>query len=260
MAAVASPSWDPGQYEKFADERLRPGLDLMARIPLTAAARIVDLGCGTGELTKRLADRYPGAHVVGLDSSADMLAKAGVIGGIDWLQADITEWRPPEPFDVIYTNATLQWLPDHATLFPRLISYLRSDGVFACQMPYNYEEPSHRAMRDLAGSPHWASKLTMARPIGALPRPDTYVDWLSPFAARIDIWETRYWQVLTGDNPVVEWVKGTALRPFLDVLAPTDRTAFLAEYGAMMRERYPRRADGTTLYPFPRLFMVVVRR
>jgi trans-aconitate 2-methyltransferase len=232
----------------------------MMRIPLTTASRVVDLGCGTGELTKRLAERYDGARVTGLDSSADMLAKAASIRGVDWVQADISNWRPDGSLDLIYTNAALQWLPDHTSLFPRLISYLRSGGVFACQMPYNYEEPSHRGMRDLAGSPRWASKLATARPIGALPRPDAYIDWLSPLAARIDIWETRYWQVLTGDDPILEWVKGTGLRPFLDVLGPEHRPVFLADYAAAMRACYPRRADGTTLYPFPRLFMIIARR
>jgi trans-aconitate 2-methyltransferase len=255
----ASPSWDPGQYDKFADERLRPGLDLMARIPPIAARQVWDLGCGTGELTARLAARFPEARTTGLDSSPQMLAKARAVDGVEWVQDDIAAWTPDAPPDVIYTNATLQWLPEHAKLLPRLVGSVAPGGVFACQMPNSFPEPSHRLMRALAGSGAWAQKTKDARPFPPIAKPEAYVEWLSPLAARIDLWETRYWQVLRGEDPVVEWVKGTGLRPYLDALTDADRPAFLKDYAAAVREAYPRRPDGTTLYPFPRLFMVVVR-
>lgn len=253
------PSWDPGQYARFGDERSRPGLELIARMPQVEARTVFDLGCGTGELTSVLAGRFPGATVVGLDSSADMLAKARAIEGIDWRQGDIAAWRPDAPADVIFTNAALQWLPDHQGLFPRLLSCLAPGGVLACQMPNNFTEPSHRLMRAVASSAPFAKKLAGTRGLAPVARPDSYFDWLAPLAASIDLWETRYWHVLEGEDPVVEWVKGTGLRPFLDRLEPDDRSAFLVAYAEAIREHYPRRDDGKTLFPFPRLFLVAVR-
>jgi trans-aconitate 2-methyltransferase len=253
------PSWDPGQYARFGDERSRPGLELMARVPPVEAKVVWDLGCGTGDLTKALADRFPGARVTGLDSSAEMLAKARAIPGIGWEQGDIDAWRPGEAVDVIFTNAALQWLPDHERLFPRLVSFLRPGGVFACQMPNNFTEPSHRLMRAVASSDAFATKLAGTRGLAPVAPPGSYADWLAPLIASMDMWETRYWHVLEGEDPVVEWVKGTGLRPFLEKLDDTDRPAFLAAYADAVREHYPRRPDGRTLYPFPRLFLVVTR-
>lgn len=253
------PSWDPGQYARFGDHRSRPGLELIARLPQVAAKTIVDLGCGTGELTRALADRFPGASVTGIDSSADMLAKARAIDGIDWRQGDIATWTPEAPVDVIFTNAALQWLPDHETLFPRLVSHLAPGGIFACQMPNNFTEPSHRLMRAVASAEPFTAKLAGTRGLAPVGKPDSYVDWLAPLARDVDMWETRYWHVLEGDDPVVEWVKGTGLRPFLDRLADDDRAHFLTAYADAIREHYPRRADGRTLYPFPRLFIVAVK-
>jgi trans-aconitate 2-methyltransferase len=253
------PSWDPGQYARFGDHRSRPGLELIARLPPIAAKTIVDLGCGTGELTRALADRFPGASVTGIDSSADMLAKARAIEGIDWREGDIATWTPPAPVDLIFTNAALQWLPEHETLFPRLVSQLAPGGVFACQMPNNFTEPSHRLMRAVASAEPFAAKLAGTRGLAPVARPDSYVDWLTPLARDVDMWETRYWHVLDGEDPVVEWVKGTGMRPFLDRLAADDRAGFLDAYAHAIRDHYPRRPDGRTLYPFPRLFIVAVK-
>lgn len=256
------PNWDPKQYQRFADERLRPGLDLMARIPPFAAKTAIDLGCGTGELTARLAALFPNAAVSGLDSSPAMLEKARALDNMTWIEGDIARFSTDQDasHDVVYTNAALQWLPDHAALFPKLLQAVRPGGVFACQMPNNYMEPNHRLMRAVAASGPWAEKLKSARGITPVARPDQYFDWLSPYAERIDLWETRYWHVLEGDNPVVEWMKGTGLRPYVERLEGAEREDFLAAYAEAMRDAFPRRADGTTLLPFPRLFMVAVRK
>lgn len=257
---MAETKWDPGQYARFADERLRPGLDLIARLPDVDAARVVDLGCGTGELTARLAARFPGATTVGVDNSAAMLEKARAIPGITWETGDIATWGADPPVDVLFANAAYMWVPNHEALMPRLFAQVRPGGVFAWQMPNNFMEPSHRLMRATAAAGPWADTMRAARSIPALPKPESYVDWLKPFAAHVDMWETRYFHVLSGVDPVVEWVKGTGLRPFLDTLSdPDQRAAYLKAYATSVAEAYPTRADGTTIYPFPRLFLVAVR-
>ena len=252
------PTWDPNQYLKFTDHRLRPALDLMAQIALEAPRSIYDLGCGPGNITRLLAERWPGAAVTGVDSSADMLAKARQEAPhVAFEQADIAHWSPPAPADLLFTNATLHWLDDHAALLPRLAAQLAPGGVLAIQMPDNRTSPSHLLMDDVAATGPWHTKLARQRPVyGSMQSPDAYYRILAPVTRQLDIWETTYLHVLEGDNPVVEWTKGTALRPYLDALAEPERTDFLAAYAARIAAAYPQQPDGRTLLPFKRIFIV----
>src|SRR5688572_20838815 len=256
------PSWDPDQYLKFSDHRLRPALDLMAQIALAAPHSIYDLGCGPGTVTRLLAERWPEAAVTGVDSSADMLAKARKEAPkVAFEQADIARWSPPAPADLLFTNATLHWLDDHAALLPRLAAQLAPGGVLAIQMPDNRQSPSHLLMDEAAAAGPWRTKLARLRPVyGSMQSPDAYYRILAPVTRQLDIWETTYLHVLPesagGDNPVVEWTKGTALRPYLDALADPERGAFLAAYAARIAAAYPKQPDGRTLLPFKRIFIV----
>ena len=252
------PSWDPKQYLKFTDHRLRPALDLLAQIPLADPRSVYDLGCGPGNITRLLAERWPNARVVGVDSSADMLMKARMEAAtVAFEQADIAHWSPPAPADLLFTNATLHWLDDHAALLPRLAAQLAPGGVLAIQMPDNRTSPSHLLIDEAAAAGPWHAKLARLRPVyGSMQSPDAYYRMLAPVAAQVDIWETTYLHVLEGDNPVVEWTKGTALRPYLDALEEAERAAFLAAYAARIAAAYPRQPDGRTLLPFRRIFIV----
>ncbi|MBI3453195.1 MAG: trans-aconitate 2-methyltransferase [Rhodospirillales bacterium] len=248
--------WDPDQYLQFADHRLRPALELMARIPLAECRTIWDLGCGAGNVTRLLAERWPGAKVTGVDSSAEMLAKARPIAGVEWTTGDIGQWRPPAPADLVFSNAALHWLDDHRGLFARLIAGVVKGGVLAVQMPRNFAALSHTLLYETARRQPWAAKLTPLLRKTPVSAPQDYYDWLAPHAASLDIWETEYLHVLAGDNAVVEWTKGTAVRPFLDALDAGEQSAFLAAYTERMAAAYPQRSDGTTLFPFRRLFIV----
>jgi trans-aconitate 2-methyltransferase len=265
------PTWDPDQYLKFTDHRLRPALDLMARIALAQPRGIYDLGCGPGNITLLLAERWPGARVVGVDSSAEMLAKARAEApratarmdapAVAFEQADIARWSSPEPADLLFSNATLHWLDDHAALLPRLAAQLTPGGVLAVQMPDNRHSPSHLLMEEAAAAGPWRARLAQIRPIyGSVQTADAYYRMLSPVARQLDLWETTYLHVLPklagGDNPVVEWTRGTALRPYLDALGEPDRSAFLAAYAERIAAAYPRQPDGRTLLPFRRIFLV----
>jgi trans-aconitate 2-methyltransferase len=253
-------TWDPRQYLRFADERLRPAMELMARIPSENPAVVCDLGCGTGNVTRLLAQRWPEALVTGIDSSPEMLAQATQGGdGILWRQADIQDWRPETRPDLIFSNAALHWLDDHGTLFPRLVESLAPRGILAVQMPRNFEAPSHTAIAWTVRSGPWKDKLLPLLRSVPVADPPFYYDLLAPLTRKLDIWETVYLQVFEGADPVVEWVRGTALRPFLAALEDGMRDDFLAAYGERVRANYPRRPDGTTLYPMRRQFLVAAR-
>jgi trans-aconitate 2-methyltransferase len=252
------PTWDPAQYLKFGDHRLRPALDLMTRIPLESPGSVYDLGCGPGNITRLLAERWPGATVTGVDSSGDMLAKARQEApAIAFQRADIAAWAPPAPADLLYSNATLHWLDDHAGLLPRLVAHLTPGGVLAVQMPRNPQSPSHLLMEAAAADGPWRTRLSQVRAVyQSVQTPDAYYRVLAPLAREVDIWETEYLHVLKGDNPVVEWTRGTALRPYLDALEEPERGAFLANYAARIADAYPRQPDGRTLLPFRRIFFI----
>jgi trans-aconitate 2-methyltransferase len=251
------PTWDPRQYLKFSDHRLRPALDLLAQIPLDSPRTVYDLGCGPGNITRLLAERWPGAHVIGVDSSAEMLVKARQEApGVEFIQAGIEQWAPSAPANLLFTNSTLQWLDDHARLFPRLIAQLAPQGVLAVQMPHNHDAPSHVAMHEAAEQGAWRAQLRNVRSIRPVGTPADYYRVLAPVARQADIWETEYLHVLEGDNPVVEWTKGTGLRPYLDALKEPERGAFLAAYAARIAALYPKQPDGRTLLPFKRLFIL----
>lgn len=251
-------NWDSVQYLRFATERSRPARDLLARVPLEAPGRVYDLGCGAGNITRLLAERWPAAEVIGVDSSPEMLAKARASdsGAIRWEEADIGTWTPAKPADLFYSNAALQWLPDHGQLFPRLAGLLAPGAVLAVQMPRNQSEPSHALMFDTVEDGPWAARLRPLMRRQPVAAPGAYYDWLSPVVLRLEVWETIYWQVLDGDNPVVEFTKGTALRPFLEALEGDERRAFLDAYATRIRAAYPPRSDGRTLFPFRRLFIL----
>jgi len=252
------PTWDPAQYLKFSDHRLRPALDLMAQIPLASPRSIYDLGSGPGNITRLLAERWPGAAVTGVDSSADMLAKARVEApDVAFRETDIAHWSPPAPADLLFSNATLHWLDGHAALFPRLASHLATDGVLAIQMPCNRDSPSHLLMEAVAADGPWRATLARIRPVyRSVEATGAYYRILAPVAKQVDVWETSYLHVLEGDNPVVEWTRGTALRPYLDALGETERAAFLAAYSARIAAAYPKQPDGRTLLSFRRIFVI----
>jgi len=250
-------TWDPAQYLKFNTPRMRPALELLARIEVEAPETVCDLGCGPGNITGFIQNKWPAARVIGVDSSAAMLDQAREkYPDNAWAKADLTEWRPEAPADVLYSNAAFQWLGEHETLFPRLVSHLNPGGVIAIQMPRNWQAPSHTAMRDAAEASPWADRLLPNIRSDPVADPDVYYDLLRPLLAELDIWEVEYLQVLDGDNAVAEWTKGTALRALLDVLDADEQDEFFAQYSAITQKLYPRRADGATLYPFRRLFMV----
>jgi trans-aconitate 2-methyltransferase len=247
--------WDAAQYLRFNSERLRPVQDLIARIDHTGGQRVVDLGCGTGSALPLLAARFAVAEVVGVDASAAMLAEAGR-NGIPVQQADIAGWQPREPVDVLFSNAALHWLPDHAALFPRLLGFLAPAGTLAVQMPSMHDAPLRAEQDRIAREGPWRDKLrgiASAPPI--LPAAG-YHALLAPRLRSLDLWYTEYVHVLRGKDPVVEWAAGSSLRPYLAALDAEERAAFRAAYGEAMRAAYPPLPDGTVLLPFRRLFLV----
>jgi trans-aconitate 2-methyltransferase len=250
-------SWSPEGYLAFGDERTRPAVDLLARVPLSAPARVADLGCGPGNSTRLLCERWPEADVVGIDGSAAMLAKAEGSGlRARWLVSDVAAWTPDAPFDLLFSNAALHWLPDHASLLPRLLSHLRPGGVLAVQMPRNFAAPSHTLLREVASAGPWAASLAPHLDRQPVAAPEWYHDLLAPLATALDIWQTEYLHVLDGDEPVLNWVRSTALRPVIAALTPEEQALFEAEYARRLRTAYPTRRDGRTLFPFRRLFIV----
>lgn len=250
-------TWDPAQYLRWSDHRLRPAVDLVQRIPLARPTHVVDLGCGTGNVTAVLRRVWPEARVTGVDASAAMLERARATdSAVEWRQAEIGAWQPDGPVDLLFSNAALHWLDDHATLFPRLLGLVAPGGVLAVQMPRNFGEPSHTSITETAREERWRARLApLIRPEPCKP-PVFYWDLLAPRVTSLDVWETVYQQRLTGDNPVADFVKGSWLRPYLDALDGDERAAFEAAYRARVARAYPTRPDGTTLFPFRRLFIV----
>jgi trans-aconitate 2-methyltransferase len=267
-----SPAWDPAQYLRHADHRARPFTDLLERIPDLPAQkqgrppRIADLGCGPGNVTALLATRWPTAHITGYDNSPEMLDRAETEhagptpggGRLDFAAADARTWTPAEPCDLIVSNATLQWVPGHLERFADWVAALRPGGTFAFQVPGNFTAPSHSLMRELAGSARYRHRLAgVLRHADAVHTPEMYLEHLTALGCTADVWETTYLHLLPGEDPVLDWVKGTGLRPVLTALAdePELREAFLAEYTDALRAAYPPGPHGT-VFPFRRIFAV----
>jgi len=250
------PSWNADQYLIFADERTRPCRDLVNAITLRNVAHIMDLGCGPGNSTNVLSERWPGASLVGLDNSDAMIrvARESKLKA-RWIVRDISEWanEDEDRFDLVFSNAALQWVPDHESLFPRLMKRVSPGGSLAVQAPANIHALPHRLMRELA-------------PNGIRPRgwhvhePSFYYDALAPHAARLDIWLTEYQHIMAGAEAIVEWYKGSGLRPFLEAInSENERNKFLEEYTSRIRDAYPPRPDGKVLFPFLRLFIAAYK-
>ena len=258
---TAMSDWSANQYLKFEDERTRPPRDLIAQIPLARAERVIDLGCGPGNSTELLVARYPDAEVIGLDSSPDMLTQARVrLPKGAFIQADLVSWTPPERTNLLFANASFQWLPDHQAVLRRMLQALPPGGVLAVQMPDNTSEPALALMGKVAGRGPWAGNPALAAAAREpLSRPEAYYDLLKPSCAQLDIWHTIYNHVMAGPQAIVEWFKGSALRPYLDALDPAMRADFLAAYLAEIEQHYPARYEGRVLLPFPRVFIVAVR-
>lgn len=255
-------SWSALQYSTFEVERTRPVRDLLSAVGARDVRRAVDLGCGPGNSTEVLAALFPDASITGLDSSADMVEAARArLPGVRFELADIATWDDDSGYDLILANAVLQWVPNHAELMPRLVGRLASGGSLAVQMPDNLDEPAHRLMRAVAADGPWSATLRSAAGARAPRLPAAwYYAVLKHHAARVDVWRTTYHHVLAGGtDAVVEWFKGSGLRPFLAPLDASEAEGFLMDYRAALVEAYPPLADGSVLLPFPRLFFVAVR-
>lgn len=255
--------WNPALYRRFEDERTRPARELLARVPLAAASHVVDLGCGPGNSTELLAARFPGARVTGIDTSAAMLQSARErLPAAEFVQADISAWtpQPGEAPDLLYANASLQWVGGHESLIPRLFAALAPGGVLAIQMPDNRQEPSHRTMREVAAQAPWSDAIGDAAAVRTriLGIAD-YYDLLAPIAQGVDVWHTVYQHPMASAAAIVEWVSGTGLKPFVDPLPASQRAGFLAAYERGIDAAYPVRADGQRLLAFPRMFIVARR-
>jgi trans-aconitate 2-methyltransferase len=255
-------SWNPALYTRYEDERTRPAAELLARVPLSRAARVVDLGCGPGNSTELLARRFDGAQVTGIDNSEAMLAAARQrLPNARFELGDIATWQPQTAPDLIYANAALQWVPGHEALLPRLFSALAPGGVLAIQMPDNRQQPSHALMREVAALPPWQAALGDAaeRARTDLLSIAGYYDLLAPQAAQVDVWHTTYQHVMASAAAIVEWVRATGLRPYTDPLPDELRASYLAEYLHRIGAAYPPQSDGRRLLAFPRLFIVARR-
>ncbi len=258
-------AWDPDRYLQYADERGRPFTDLLARVPAETPRVVVDLGCGPGNLTALLADRWPGADVTGIDSSPAMIEAAREIDGITWEVADLRAWARPDtgvltdPVDVVISHATLQWLPDHLELLPRLVDRVVPGGWFAFQVPGNFGEPSHTIRGDIADRAPYAEHVRDVA-VPASHEPDDYLRVLLGLGCEADVWETTYFHVLTGDDPVFDWVSGTGARPTLQALPQGLRGDFEDEFRALLRQAYPADPSGRVVMPFRRIFAVARRQ
>jgi trans-aconitate 2-methyltransferase len=250
-------TWDAGHYLRFADERTRPAYDLVARIELAAPAAVVDLGCGPGNSTAVLLERWPRAAITGIDSSTEMLERAGRDHpGIRFIAGDIAAWVPGRRYDLVFSNAALQWVGDHAGLLPRLVAAVAEEGALAVQMPRNHDFATHALMRQVAAEGPWHERLAGARAPSPVRSPEFYYDVLAPLCRRIVLWETDYIQVMDGVPAIIEWLRGTGLRPFLARLDVPEQRAFLERYAGLLDAAFAKRSDGKVLLPYPRLFFI----
>jgi trans-aconitate 2-methyltransferase len=257
LLEATMPSWDPDRYLTYADERGRPFVDLVSRVAAEAPGEVVDLGCGPGNLTALLAERWPAARVAGVDSSPSMIESARAARPeLAFEVGDLRDWAPARPVDVLVSNATLQWVPDHLALLPRLLEQVSEGGWLAFQVPGNFGEPSHTLRAELAAEAPYAAHVAGIEDPGSH-APAAYYDALAGPGRTVEVWETTYTHVLSGPDPVFTWVSGTGARPTLQALPDDLRPAFEAEFKRRLAVAYPTRADGTVLLPFRRVFAVV---
>jgi trans-aconitate 2-methyltransferase len=254
-------SWDPQLYLTFAGERTRPAADLAARVEVPDPQSVIDLGCGPGNSTAVLLARWPAARLTGLDADPDMLAAARRSdAGVRWVLADAAAWDPAEGFDVVFSNALLQWVPDHAAVVPRLFRAVNPGGALAFQVPAHLESPLHRHMLELAAEPAWRDAMRPACSALTSHGPEFYYDALCPLASRVDLWVTEYCHIMAGPEAILTWIRGTGLRPFLSALpADADRRRFETALLDRSAGSYPRRPDGRVVFPVRRLFAVAYR-
>lgn len=257
--------WDPAQYAAFSGQRSRPFFDLIGRIGHPAPRRVVDLGCGPGELTAVLALRWPDAEVLGIDSSPEMIARARHLENspqnLHFVQEDVRDWIPESGTDVVVSNAVLQWVPNHHALLARWAAELEQGGWLAFQIPGNFSAPSHVLMRTLAESERWNAQLaSVLRHDDVVSTPGEYHRLLRGAGLDTDAWETTYQHLLAGENPVLEWVRGTGLRPVLAALTAAEAADFERAYAVMLAAAYPPEPDGGTLFAFRRIFAVGVKQ
>lgn len=247
--------WDPDQYTRYADQRGRPFFDLVAQIKAEAPARVVDLGCGPGDLTITLARRWPSAHVEGIDSSPEMIAGAPADAGVSFTVGIAQDFQASN-VDVLVSNAALQWVPEHRTLLAQWAAQLNPGGWMAIQVPANFDAPSHLLMREVARRPRWREQLHgVLRGGNSVAQPAEYLDLLATQGLHADVWQTEYQHLLAGADPVLEWVRGTGLRPVLAALSSAEAAEFIADYAPLLREAYPARDYGT-VFGFLRTFAV----
>ena len=259
---VHTEDWSARQYLRFEAERTQPAIDLLNRVPQGSRSLIADLGCGSGNSTRLLVERFPASETVGIDTSPDMLAAAREkLPSVRFLQESVQNWGAAAPMDLIFANAVMQWVPHHLNVMADLLGQLAPDGCLAVQMPDNFNEPPHASMREVASRPAFRDKLAKAaarrEEIGAF---SDYFERLTPLCERVDIWRTTYVHRLAGPGAIVEWVKATGLRPFLEPLSATEQETFLTLYAEEVARAYPPLANGDVLPPFPRLFVIAVRQ
>ncbi|WP_326466385.1 trans-aconitate 2-methyltransferase [Enterobacter wuhouensis] len=248
--------WNPSLYLQYGAERTRPAVELLARVTLDEPAAIVDLGCGPANSTALLKQRWPSAHITGVDNSPAMLAEArSNLPDCSFVEADIRHYRPGRPLDLIYANASLQWLPDHYDLLPHLVSLLTIRGVLAIQMPDNWMEPTHVSMREVAYEQGYPD-----RGREPLPGVHAYYDILTDAGCDVDIWRTTYFHIMRSHQAIIDWVSATGLRPWLKELNQSEQEAYLRRYHELLEEQYPLQENGQILLAFPRLFIVAKRQ
>jgi trans-aconitate 2-methyltransferase len=255
------PQWDAEQYLKFGGERTQPVRDLIGRVYLENPRRIIDLGCGPGNSTGELRLRWPGSRVIGLDNSREMIEQARrTYPEGEWQLGDAARWTAEDPFDLVFSNAMLHWVRDHQQVCTRLLAQVAPGGAFAVQVPAHYDSPLHREIMEVSRDPLWSHRMDRARNALTNHPPEFYYDLLAPQASRFDVWETTYYHVLAGPESVLEWFRGSGLRPFLEALDdPGEIQRFEQSLIERYKKTYPRRGDGRILFPFRRLFLVAYR-